>query len=359
MRTLALYVTTAAFAAFSAPSASATSLSDLFTGFFVFGDSLSDIGNLGPAAPPPPYFDDRFSNGLVWADIVADAFVPGTTTQNYAFGGSTAIPPSLTSSLPEQIGLFQADLAGLDVIPGADPSVPPTELFPGTPTPGDRPLAALWFGANDIFRVFNAIRAVQDDDLLPPEEKAAQIAALQAAAPGQIVAAANAVVSAITSLNGLGFADFVIFDLPDLGKTPAYLGTAAAVGATALSLLFNDTLNAGLLTAGPDVNVTKIGVFDIFASIFAGDGPIAPAVLDMPCFVPPTFDDTGAPVSAGSLCTAPETYLFWDGVHPTATAHAALADIVKRELGVIPVGPTLPLLAGALSGLAVVRRRAA
>jgi len=41
----------------------------------VFGDSLSDSGNLFAATmgttPPPPYYQGRFSNGPVWVEDLA------------------------------------------------------------------------------------------------------------------------------------------------------------------------------------------------------------------------------------------------------------------------------------------------
>lgn len=47
-----------------------------FTQIYVFGDSVSNIGNVfdstGGAIPPNQfYFDGRFSNGPVWVDYLA------------------------------------------------------------------------------------------------------------------------------------------------------------------------------------------------------------------------------------------------------------------------------------------------
>ena len=46
------------------------------TDLYVFGDSLSDTGNLfaltfGIEPPSPPYFDGRFSDGPVWVETLA------------------------------------------------------------------------------------------------------------------------------------------------------------------------------------------------------------------------------------------------------------------------------------------------
>ena len=68
-----------------------------FDRMYVFGDSLSDTGNvsnvtrfvqtLDPSTsvqpPSPPYFQGRYSNGPLWVDYLADAFdvdlVPSST----------------------------------------------------------------------------------------------------------------------------------------------------------------------------------------------------------------------------------------------------------------------------------------
>ena len=52
----------------------------LYSEMIVFGDSLSDTGNVHTAStaqglipdPPPPYFDGRLSNGPIWVDRLAE-----------------------------------------------------------------------------------------------------------------------------------------------------------------------------------------------------------------------------------------------------------------------------------------------
>ena len=90
----------------------------------VFGDSLSDNGNLFRliGEPQPPYFDGRFSNGPTYAEqLAASLDVP---LQDLAFGGATASdlsPGLLTNSqtgqplpinLPEQVAGYLAGLKG-------------------------------------------------------------------------------------------------------------------------------------------------------------------------------------------------------------------------------------------------------
>src|SRR5215475_11575436 len=70
-----------------APAVSATTLTKLV----VFGDSLSDTGNLfaatfGAVPPSPPYFQGRFSNGPVWVDALARKLT--LPVENFAIGGA-------------------------------------------------------------------------------------------------------------------------------------------------------------------------------------------------------------------------------------------------------------------------------
>ena len=64
-----------------------------FTKIYAFGDSLSDTGNLFALTggfPPPPYFEGRVSNGIVWIEYLADAMgMDFESVVNYAFAGAT------------------------------------------------------------------------------------------------------------------------------------------------------------------------------------------------------------------------------------------------------------------------------
>lgn len=62
----------------------------------VFGDSLSDNGNLyeymkHQLPQSPPYFEGRFSNGPVWIERLAASYFPNDPNSHlldYAFGGA-------------------------------------------------------------------------------------------------------------------------------------------------------------------------------------------------------------------------------------------------------------------------------
>ncbi|NNF16823.1 MAG: hypothetical protein HKN70_08740, partial [Gammaproteobacteria bacterium] len=133
------------------PQAQATS----YTSLVVFGDSLSDSGNLsdlflGFLGPDDEYADSRFTSdftdgtpGLVWVEHLAglmgltlDNSVAGGT--NYAFGGATASGMGATPpSISDQLGLYMSDLMMSGV--GLD----------------DTGLFVVWAGGNDVLSLLD------------------------------------------------------------------------------------------------------------------------------------------------------------------------------------------------------------
>jgi len=57
------------------------------------------------------------------------------------------------------------------------------------------------------------------------------------------------------------------------------------------------------------------------------------------------------------VCATPGSYVFWDGIHPTAAAAAYLGDFATAA--VVPVPPAAILLVSAFAALGALRRKAA
>lgn len=316
MTSLRLVLAATALALWSAAAPAATVGG--YSSLLVFGDSLSDPGNLyaatGGALPPsPPYFDGRFSNGPIWADHVAARFgAAGLFSANFAFGGADALPGSgPVPDLLDQLGLAAAN-------------VPPVVL-------GPRPLAALWFGANDLF-----------DELDTPTS--AGFLTIARAAADAVAAGAGAL-----ALNGI--TDVVLFNLPDLGDIPrfALFAPGKVADAQAATIAFNErlALNAALLRA-LGVKVTEIDIYSLFEDLQADPAAYGLTNITDPCFVPGLF-----------LCTPEQSakWLFFDPSHPNFVAQKAIGQAFTAAI--VPVPASVLMLGGALAGLALLRRRRA
>lgn len=293
------------------PAEAATTLSERYTGLAVLGDSLSDTGNLfaatgGETPASPPYFRGRFSDGPVFADRLAEGF---DAPVNLAFGGAQAVPDGDgIPDLPEQLGL----LAGL-----------PAGAF------GERGLATLLFGANDIFGALDA-----------------GLAAVPAAE-----AAADAVLGGARTVLGLGLSEVAVLTLPDLAPTPLYAlfqperRDKAVLAADA----FNARLDAGLAALDAEgLAVTRVDTRSFFAEVLGNPAAFGIDEPLLPCLFPSA--EAAAAFGQPPLCDlaseAPGR-AFFDAVHPSATVHAAFADYVEEALAPAPI----PLPAGGLLGL--------
>lgn len=297
----------------------------LYDALFVFGDSLSDGGNAyaatAGAIPPSPPYAQRFSNGPVAVEYLAQHFgiplqnsLAGGT--NYAFGGAEtgtgnflAHPALANTGLLNQVTAFAVS---------------------GTPFDPNRSLFVLWGGPNDFFA-------------LGPSPTEAQVAA----------AIANAIAnlqSEILILAGLGARHILVPSMADLGETPfgQSLGPAGMAALNALSNAFNLGL-AQLLDLLDPLLPADLIPFDtpaVVAQVVANAD--AYGLLDVlnPCILVP---------SCVSDPQMQQHFLFWDSVHPTTRTHQILASFFAN---VVPE-PATPLLLGtALMILLALRRRA-
>lgn len=273
-----------------------------FTAIYSFGDSLSDVGNLflatGGAEPAsPPYANGQFSNGPVWVQDLATKFaLPALTPSiaagtDYAWGGATTgysgtlNPAAPVPTLEDQVGEFLPTPA----------SVAPSNA-----------LYTFSIGANDLFFIL----AGKTTDGLTPEQNAAAAAQVIANEAGDLAAA--------------GAKDLVLFDVPDLGKAPSIIadGPIAVGAASALSYYFDQQVLADLApveTAG--LKVFDLNTYAKIDSIVADPTAFGFSNATNACY------DGMIGLGGGTVCSDPNSYLFWDGVHPTAAGHASVANV--------------------------------
>lgn len=323
-----------------------------FSGLYLFGDSLTDTGNDGlvlelvksqgvpinTTTDPSevvsnsyistrPFAQGSFTNGNAWAVPFAQGL--GLTLKpslaggtNYAYGGaetgndSADLCPALCGfpySLKTQVSQYLRP--GVDADPNA--------------------LYVVAGGGNNARNVFGAIAT----------------AGSQAEQLGMIGSLANAyaqdVGQIVDSLQAAGARHIVVWDTPNIGLTPS-IGTFGEQAQT-LGLAMSGAMNSALAERlGGESGVTTFSVFSLLNQVAADPASFG-------------FDNaTDACAALGSACE-PTKYLFWDGVHPTATGHSLLAQAMLTHVAAIPEPQTYALMLGGLAmvGVAARRRRAA
>lgn len=288
-----------------------------------FGDSLTDDGNLLSllGLPGSPYYQGRFSNGPVAVEVMAAQL--GASLTDYAVGGAQ----TGNGGMLTQIAQYGASLPhGQAVAANAGAGAASTLYF-------------VWGGPNDFYSGSNVF------------------------VPTTAGKAADNIKTGITNLYNLGARDFFVPLMPDLGLTPSALKANASVPiysstATADSLSFNSLLSANLQTLSNTLSGIHIYSFDTLSYLrqqIQQRGAQGFDVTDA-CF------SGSYKSSAGTVCSNPDQYLFWDGVHPTAIAHTLLGDAFAASLSAVPEPSSwLMLLAGvlALTAVSAQRRRAA
>ncbi|MGB6300045.1 MAG: SGNH/GDSL hydrolase family protein [Rivularia sp. (in: cyanobacteria)] len=322
-----------------------------FSQFYVFGDSLSDTGNLFNATgglvnpetaipPSPPYAPGRFSNGDIWVDFVGNeigltptTFIPPQTNiptdgVNFAVSGSSsgsnnALDPD--SGLPGvlgQVGLFTQNLQQNNQ--PADPNA----------------LYTVWGGANDYL-----FSGVTD--------------------PNQTVSNLS---DAIGTLTQAGAKNIAVFNLPDLGQLPSAIASNTEAQLTQLTLAHNALLEQALdgFDGNSNVNIIPVDVNSVFNQVVANPEEFGfsqdPASSCVVGVVGDIIDDCQNPKGiAFSESIDPNEFIFFDTFHPTSKTHRLVADVtlsaIKHETVPEPSTVLSTLAIGAVGTVGVLKRK--
>jgi phospholipase/lecithinase/hemolysin len=300
-----------------------------FSAEYVFGDSLSDNGNLASVSggfPDPPSFDNSFTNGPVAVQLLAQSlglsanaslWLTGASPPagtNYAVGGATAVGLATGGfpgiNLPQQVAAFSTSVVG-----HADPNA----------------LYVLMIGGNDV------IDAVANNS-----------------GPSAVTDGADQEVTEISTLAGEGATHFLVVNVPDVGQIPLFApNPGLAAEATTFSIDYDQELAGDLahpttpLPAG--TMIQQFNLFTFNESILANAGRLGFTNTTDPCY---TF--TLLPTSAE---TTPECgmnaeninhFLYFNDVHPTAPVQALWAQGLRS---VVPEPSTWAMLLIGFVGL--------
>ena len=288
----------AALAVAAVGAVASTASAQTYDRLVVFGDSLSDNGNLyailgSPISPP--YYQGRFSNGPVYTELLGfnagryTAGAPVTGSVNYAFGGartdSTALPPGMRNQLLAYTG------AG--------------------GTFGDDDLVSILGGANNIFQAVGP----------------ASVSPNPVGFIGPVATAAAADIDFIVdSVAAAGAGTILVGNLPNLAITPQFnQGPAAAAAPLAgyAGTTFNGALLNNLMSTAadhPDTNIILMDLYKIGATLAGNPGSFGLTNAHDSCF------------NGVTVCANPDGYLYWDGVHPTAAGHRLIAALANDYL---------------------------
>ncbi len=337
------------------------------TSLIVFGDSLSDTGNvlarmttvgLGDARPTLPWYDTgRWSNGTtndgsntnaprtketafggVWHERLADKLkIPRATNSlaggaNWAYGG--AVTAAGTFTFPFN---FQNVRGQINAFLAANPAFNDKQLF------------AVWGGGNDVRDAANAANAT------PDTIKAAATAALDNLKAG------------IQALATAGAKNFIWPNLPPLQFTPEAMNLSdqgKLIGLKEASELFRDDqkdIVAGLMQEHAGISICVLDVHKTFEDILLNPGKFgldetnrgvvtANSFTGQPFVVTANFPDEQVDA---------DKFLFWDQVHPTAKTHDLLGMEAFTKLQAMIPEPSTAILMAPPIILFAFRRRAA
>jgi|WetSurMetagenome_2_1015567.scaffolds.fasta_scaffold19251_2 phospholipase/lecithinase/hemolysin len=261
---------------------------------YIFGDSLSDNGKLSSfQMPPPPYFQGRATNGKVWAEYLSEML--NSTQNNYAYVGAKtdstnvldSFVPNLAKGLQEQVD----------------------DYFSNN-TINQNGLYIIWAGSNDALDFANTAVEMANNPL--------QLATKMQKTIATSISNLKTVIDKLSNARYL-----VVIGLPNLGLTPraSVLGQTASYAITTFSDQFNQSLKE-LLKNYPAVYVDIFQLLQEITKNYLANG---------------FTNTTDACVIATnwvvqSQCNTPETYLFWDDVHPTTITHKLVAQYVYQAI---------------------------
>jgi len=302
-----------------------------YTSMYIFGDSLSDTGSLqiltNGALPNPadgPYFGGRYADGLLWVEGLAAKLGVANDARSFAVGGKNyAIAGARTGVDNSPPGLL-AQLGGLWNPAGA---VDPNALY------------VLVGGGNDM----------RDGRTTFQTNSLADQAGRQAAAQ----AAANNLIMGLGFLASHGAHNVLISNLPNLGGSPEAFLTGLVAPSIDISNRFNALMpfiEAAGEGFGLDIDVLDMaGVGQKVVTDATTNGGAVYGITNVtaPC--------TGFAFSAALGGTSCAVSLFADVLHPSAAAHAIIA---QAAFDLVPEPAGLLLVATAMGALVITRRRA-
>ena len=278
----------------------------------VFGDSLSDNGNLyefmkHQLPQSPPYFKGRFSNGPVWIEYLIASYFPADPSSHlfdYAIGGAGVLEEEgddVLFTLRKEVNSY---------LVAHNDKASPDSLY------------VVWIGANNYLGMPSDVEQTLIDVNI-------------------------GIAHSLERLADKGAKHILVLNLPDLGKTPAAYEFGSAETLSYFTNQHNKSLNkmvTDFKQKYPDVNWLFFDINEAFGEVLDNaqeyefinttdtcvnsvvDELTQKSVLKMVASVTPKLSP--------DACNG---FLFFDLVHPTGLAHkilSAKARVMLDEAGV-------------------------
>jgi phospholipase/lecithinase/hemolysin len=287
-----------------------------YTSIVVFGDSLSDTGNVADLTQAKygfrlpgldfDYTDGRFTDGMntvpaahnyfgVWIEQLAATFpakpvikasLDGGTNYAYGFAFTGNGTASFTFGPGDELSVTINNI-GQQI----------TDYLATKPKITDKTLFIIWGGANDL---------------------------LNATSTKDVVDAAVDQAGNLERLVAAGATQFIVPNLPNLGAIPRLNGSpTTSIPATKATVLYNTVLAAGVAVVrdfnpGRNLKIAQLDIFGLINKIVASPSKFGLAdVKDS---------------SQGNPLVNPDTFLFWDDLHPTTRGHNIVSSAAGKLL---------------------------
>lgn len=328
--------------------ASTSSQAAAYDKIIVFGDSLSDNGNISMTTDHqvprnPPYFTGHFSNGEVWVEHVAEALGIDIDSPDQfvdqAFAGAYA---SDENAKEDTYALFNLPFQVDDYLTDRDKKLPNEKL--------DNHLFVIWIGSNDY---------LGGGQNLDPK-----------------IAIKNTISSIEENMLRLydnGARHFLIINLTDLGLTPK----ARSAGPQTMALLtyLSRTHNSELVrmlarerNEHADLNIIEMDIMPYFDDLMVNPAKYTLKNVTDACYTGDyghigdednnvnskssnkalakkiyrqkmavkkgKFFNQFVETPKWTVCDNPNEYVYWDQLHPTSIVHSLLANYIVEKIQV-------------------------
>jgi outer membrane lipase/esterase len=297
-----------------------------FSNLVIFGDSLSDTGNIAklvPASvlasippgtagvPVPPYYNYRFSNGPIYADVLGAKLGIATTTDSAVGGAFSAKLNETVGAVPVSGSNISSLLNGLPVDTSVQGQI--TRYLSSGAAVSGKGLYVVWGGANDYFAMISAVGA----------QSTLTSTQIQGLVAQQVTTTVTNLATDVAALAKSGAKSIVVPTLPNLGGAPLLNGSASSAQLGSLvSMAHNGALATAMGSLGQQmhVNIYLVDTAGLFADFQANPAKYGLTNVSQACLT-----------SAG-VCASPSTNLFWDSVHPTSGVSQLFAQVVTATV---------------------------